>query len=187
MNFNKLVKTVFLTEIFKGMALTFKAMLTKPVTRQYPEEPRESLPGFRGLHALVRKEDGTEKCIACGLCGAICPAQCIKIYTGEGAENQKVAERYEIEVLRCIFCGLCVEACPVGAIVLTGHYAYAAGNREELYMTKEMLLENYDKYMAGTKGDEYLKRFWRPLAEDFIEHEDQAVFETLQLVKKEGK
>ncbi len=177
MTLKDFARKIFFLEILQGMALTFRSMLTKPVTRQYPEEKHPAMPGYRGLHALVRESStGQEKCIACGLCAAICPSQCIYIYTGESPEGRKIAERYEVEVLRCTFCGFCVEACPVGAVVLTEHYEYSDYTREAFYYDKERLLENWDRFMAGDKGKEYFKKFWRPLSEDFTEHEDQAVF-----------
>jgi NADH-quinone oxidoreductase subunit I len=185
--FKDLTKTIFLTEILKALVLTFKAFISKPVTRQYPEEKRESLPGFRGLHALVRESStGQEKCIACGLCGAICPARCIHIYSAEASDGTKYAERYEIDVLRCIYCALCVEACPVQAISLTEHYEYADYSREALYMTKEKLLDNWDKFMAGEKGTQYFEKFYHPTAADFTSYEGQAVFRG-KLVEKEQR
>jgi NADH-quinone oxidoreductase subunit I len=96
----KLIKTIFLVEIVKGMALTFKTLFTKPVTRRYPLVKRPVQPGFRGLHALAKNEEGNLKCVGCGLCGAYCPSQCIHIYTTEGEDHNKVVDRYEIEVLR---------------------------------------------------------------------------------------
>ncbi|MBZ0156388.1 MAG: NADH-quinone oxidoreductase subunit NuoI [Alphaproteobacteria bacterium] len=176
MSIKQIAKKVFMLEILKGMALTLRMMFTPAVTRQYPEEKRSPMPGFRGLHALVRKEDGTAKCVGCGLCAAVCPSKCISVYTSEGADHTKVVDRYEIEVLRCVYCAFCVEACPFGAVVLTEHYEYSDYGREPLFMTKEKLLSNWDNFMAGTKGEEYFKRFWRPLAEDYAPHEDQAVF-----------
>jgi NADH-quinone oxidoreductase subunit I len=174
--FKKIIKTVFLTEIAKGLALTFKSMLSHAVTKQYPKEKRPAEQGFRGLHALVRESStGQERCIACGLCVAICPSQCITIHTAESAECRKVVERYEVDTLKCLFCAFCVEACPVGAVVLTEHYEYSGYTREEFIMTKERLLENWDKYMAGEKGREYLENYWRPMLEDFKQHEAQAV------------
>jgi NADH-quinone oxidoreductase subunit I len=176
-DFNKVVKTIFFTEILKGMALTFKSMLSRAVTRQYPKEKRYSEAGFRGLHALVRDtETGKERCVACGLCAVMCPSQCIHIRGGEDEDHHKVPERYDIDVLRCLFCALCVEACPFGAIVLTEHYEYAAYRRKDFYMTKDRLLENWDKYMAGEKGEAYLRNFWHPVADDYETHEGQAVF-----------
>lgn len=177
MSIQKIVKTVFMTEIVKGLGLTFKSMISPAVTRQYPEEKREAAPGFRGQHAFVRDPNtGKEKCIGCGLCGAICPSQCIYIYTKEGEDNKKIIDRYEIELLRCVYCGFCVEACPVGAIVLTENYEYADYSREALYMTKERLLANWDKFMAGKKGEEYFQKFWHPTRNDFREYEGQPVF-----------
>lgn len=179
MDLNRAFKTIFFIDIIKGLALTLKSMFTRPVTRQYPEEKREAAPGFRGLHALVRDPStGREKCIACGLCAAVCPSQCIYIYTGESNEDgKKQAEIYDIEVLRCVYCALCVEACPVGAVALTEHFEYADYDRESFYMTKEKLLENWDKYMAGEKGDQYFKRFWYPATESYKKtYQGQAVF-----------
>jgi NADH-quinone oxidoreductase subunit I len=174
---NRIVKTVFFTEIVKGLALTLKSLFSHAVTRQYPTEKRESQPGFRGLHALVRlPETGAEKCIACGLCAAICPSQCIHIHTSEGEDHRKVPERYEIEVAKCLFCGFCVEACPVGAVVLTEHYEYSSYKREDLYMTKGTLLENWDRFMAGEKGETYFRKFWHPTGDDYKQYEGQAVF-----------
>lgn len=175
----KFLKRIFFWEILSGLWLTLKtgANPANVVTRQYPEEPRPSMPGFRGLHALVRESStGREKCIACGLCAAICPSQCITIYTGENSEGAKIAERYEIDVLRCVYCAFCVEACPVGAVVLTEHYEYSDYTREAFYMDKERLLDNWDKYMAGDKGKNYFLNFWRPLNRDFGEYEGQPVF-----------
>lgn len=176
MTLKEIAKKVFLIEILKGMALTLKMMFTHAVTRQYPEEKRPPFAGFRGLHALPRKTDGTARCVGCGLCAAVCPSQCIKIYTSEGPDHSKVVDRYEIEVLRCLFCAFCVEACPFGAIVLTDHYEYADYSRDAFYMDKERLLSNWDKFMAGKKGEEYFDKFWRPMSEDYTGSEKQAVF-----------
>lgn len=169
MTIGELIKKIFLIEILKGLALTLKHLFTPSVTRQYPTEKRESFPGSRGLHALVRDEDtGKERCVGCGLCAAMCPSQCIYIYTSEGTDHKKIVDRYEIEVLKCLFCALCVEACPYSAITLSDHYEYAGYTREELYFTKERLLENWDKYMSGEKGKNYIRKFWRPKSTDFL-------------------
>jgi len=178
----ELANKIFFIEILKGLALTLSRLFSHSVTIQYPKEKRLIRPGFRGLHALVRDPvTGTHKCVACGLCAAICPSQCIYIFSSEGEDNQKILERYEIEVLRCIYCGFCVEACPYGAVALTEHYEYSDYSKEALYMTYDKLMSNWDKYMAGKKGEDYFKKFWRPLSEDFGTPEGQAMF------KKAGK
>jgi NADH-quinone oxidoreductase subunit I len=175
MTMHELTKKVFMTEILKGMALTMRTMFTRPVTRQYPEEKREPFAGFRGLHALAKTPAGAMKCVGCGLCAAICPSKCISIYTSEGPDHTKVVDRYEVEVLRCIFCGFCVEACPFGAIVLTDHYEYSDYLREAFFMNREKLLSNWDRFMAGKKGEQYFQRFWRPLNADYTTPADQPV------------
>ncbi|MBI4654533.1 MAG: NADH-quinone oxidoreductase subunit NuoI [Nitrospirae bacterium] len=177
MTTKKFIKKVFFIEILQGLALTLKHMFSPAVTRQYPYEKREAAAGFRGLHALVRdKETGAAKCVGCGLCAAMCPSQCIHIYTIEGEDHKKVVDRYEIDVLRCVFCAFCVEACPFGAISLTEHYEYSDYAKDAFYMTKEKLLLTWDKYMAGEKGEEYFKKFWRPMSEDFIQKIQNAKF-----------
>ena len=177
MNVKKLIKTVFMTEILKGMALTLRSMFTHAVTRQYPEEKRPAMPGFRGLHGLVRDpETGEASCVGCGLCAAVCPSQCIHVYTTDSPDHKKIVERYEIEVLRCIYCALCVEACPYTAVVLTEHYEYSDYSRDALYMTKERLLKNWDTYMGYEKNLEYFKKFWHPRTSDFGTPKDQPVF-----------
>lgn len=176
MNIKNLVKRVFLLEILKGMALTFRKMFTKAVTRQYPEEKREAMLGFRGLHALAKDNNGFMKCVGCGLCVAICPSKCINVVTYSGVKHEKVVDRYEIDTLKCLFCALCVEACPYGAIVLTRHYEYSSYYKDDFYMTKEMLLENWDKHMGEEEGRVYFERFWKPNTMDFKTLENQAVY-----------
>ncbi|HDH02346.1 MAG TPA: hypothetical protein ENH17_04350, partial [Nitrospirae bacterium] len=102
-------------------------------------------------------------------------SRCINVYTSEGSEHQKVVDRYEIEVLRCVFCALCVEACPYGAIALTPHYEYADYSRDAIYMTKEGLLENWDKYM-GEDGFRYFDTFWNPKDTHYKTPKGQAMF-----------
>jgi NADH-quinone oxidoreductase chain I len=168
----ELVKKITFIEILKGLALTLSRLFSHAVTIQYPKERRPIAPGFRGQHALAKHPTiGKAKCVGCGLCATICPSQCIKIVREKGK-----VEKYEIEVLRCIYCAFCVEACPYGAIVLTENYEYSDYSREALYMTKDKLLSNWDKYMGGKKGEEYFKRFWRPMSEDFETPPNQASF-----------
>jgi NADH-quinone oxidoreductase subunit I len=181
MTVGQFIRTVFFIEILKGLSLTFRTFFTRPVTRRYPKVRRPVQAGFRGLHCLAKNEEGKMKCVGCGLCGAYCPSQCIYIYTSEGDDNSKVVDRYEIEVLRCIYCGFCVEACPFGAISLSEHYEYSSYSRDDFYMTKEKLLENWDKYFADDKGHKYYKDFWRPKSEDFKEYEGQAMFDKVKV------
>jgi NADH-quinone oxidoreductase subunit I len=177
---NKILRKVFFTEIMHGLSLTFRTLFTHPVTRRYPREKPTVQPGFRGLHALAKDGNGKMKCVGCGLCGAYCPSQCIYIYTTEGEDHSKIVDRYEIEVLRCIFCGFCVEACPFGAITLSEHYEYANYSRKDFYMTKDKLLENWDRYFAGPKGERYFRDFWRPKSDDFKGPADQAMFSRIR-------
>jgi NADH-quinone oxidoreductase subunit I len=166
--FGKLLKMVSLVEILRGLALTMKHLFTPSVTRQYPSEEREPFPGSRGLHALVRDyETGEEVCVGCSLCAAMCPSECIHIYTSDGPNHEKILDRYEIDTLRCVYCGFCVEACPYGAVVMTEHFAYSGYTKEEFLYTKDRLLDNWDRHFGKTKGQRYLDRFWRPRRGDF--------------------
>jgi len=112
----------------------------KPITQRYPEERRDPYPRFHGLHKLLRDDEGKEKCVACGLCARVCPAQCIILEAAENKDGEKYAQHYEINTGRCIFCGYCVEACPVGALQMTGEYELADYSRESLIYNKERLL-----------------------------------------------
>ncbi|MFA4919557.1 MAG: NADH-quinone oxidoreductase subunit NuoI [Thermodesulfovibrionales bacterium] len=169
MTVKQIIKTITFIEILKGMALTLKMMFTHAVTIQYPKERRHIAPGFRGQHALA-KRDGKSKCVGCGLCATICPSQCISITRAKGR-----VEKYELDILRCIYCGFCVEACPYGAISMTENYEYSSYIKSDLLLTKEKLLSNWDKYMPGDKGETYFRKFWRPMSEDFGTPPGQAV------------
>jgi len=160
-----LLETIFLVEIFKGMALTLRHMFSKPITRQYPTEKRQPLLGWRGKQALVRDpETGKSKCVACLRCATVCPSQCIAINFHEEENDRRVIDRYEIEAFRCIYCGYCEEVCPVNAVVLTESYEYATYTRQENYFTENDLLDNWDQFITQSKHDpaKYVNPFWHP-------------------------
>ena len=135
-----------LKEIVCGMALTLRYMFKPTVTINYPFEKGPISPRFRGEHALRRYPNGEERCIACKLCEAICPAQAIKIEAEERADGSRRTTVYDIDMLKCIYCGLCQEACPVDAIVESPNFEYSTETREELYYNKDKLLANGDRY-----------------------------------------
>lgn len=142
-----LFKTFTLSELFKGLGVTGRHMLKKKVTVQYPEEKTPQSYRFRGLHALRRYPDGEERCIACKLCEAVCPAQAITIEAGPRQDDgTRRTTRYEIDMFKCIYCGFCQESCPVDSIVETRVFEYHFENRGENIMTKEQLLAIGDKY-----------------------------------------
>ncbi len=140
------VKTIFLTELVSGMALTLRYMFRKKITINYPFEKGLLSPRFRGEHALRRYASGEERCIACKLCEAICPAQAITIEAEPRADGSRRTTRYDIDMNKCIYCGLCEEACPVDAIVEGPNFEYSTENREELLYDKEKLLANGDRW-----------------------------------------
>ena len=135
-----------LLEMFKGMAITGKYMFAKKITVQFPEEKTPQSPRFRGLHALRRYENGEERCIACKLCEAVCPAMAITIESDVREDGSRRTSRYDIDLTKCIFCGFCEESCPVDSIVETHVLEYHGEKRGDLYFTKEMLLAVGDKY-----------------------------------------
>jgi NADH-quinone oxidoreductase chain I len=139
-------QTLFLSDLVRGLALTLKVFFEPKVTLNYPFEKAPLSPRFRGEHALRRYPSGEERCIACKLCEAICPAQAITIETEEREDGSRRTVRYDIDMTKCIYCGLCQEACPVDAIVETQNYEYATETREELLYDKEKLLANGDKW-----------------------------------------
>jgi len=140
------LQSFLLTELFKGMALTGRHFLSKSITIQFPEEKTPMSPRFRGLHALRRYPNGEERCIACKLCEAVCPAMAITIESTERADGSRRTSRYDIDLTKCIFCGFCEEACPVDAIVETHIFEYHGETRGDLLYTKQMLLANGDRY-----------------------------------------
>jgi len=142
------IKSLFLLELLKGLALTGRYLFAKSITVQYPEEKTPQSPRFRGLHALRRYPNGEERCIACKLCEAVCPALAITIESEERADGTRRTTRYDIDLTKCIYCGFCEESCPVDSIVETREFEYHGEIRGDLLMTKEKLLAIGDKYEA---------------------------------------
>jgi NADH-quinone oxidoreductase subunit I len=145
---SKTANSFLLTEILKGFALTFSYIFRPKVTLNYPFEKGPLSPRFRGEHALRRYPNGEERCIACKLCEAICPALAITIEAEPRDDGSRRTTRYDIDMTKCIYCGLCQEACPVDAIVEGPNFEYATETREELYYNKEKLLANGDRWEA---------------------------------------
>ena len=148
MGVRDLIQSFSLGELRQGLAVTLKYMFAPKITVQYPEEKTPASARFRGLHALRRYPNGEERCIACKLCEAVCPAMAITIESAERADGSRRTTRYDIDLTKCIFCGFCEEACPVDAIVETHIYEYHGEARGDLYYTKQMLLANGDRYEA---------------------------------------
>jgi NADH-quinone oxidoreductase subunit I len=148
-----LLKTFFLTELLVGMSVTLRQFFAPKVTLNYPEEKAPQSPRFRGLHALRRYPNGQERCIACKLCEAACPALAITIDSDVGEDGTRRTTRYDIDLFKCIYCGFCEEACPVDAIVETRIHEYHMENRGENIMTKDKLLAIGERYEAMIAAD----------------------------------
>jgi NADH-quinone oxidoreductase subunit I len=144
----KSTRTVLLGELVSGMMLTLLYMFRPKVTLNYPYEKGPLSPRFRGEHALRRYPNGEERCIACKLCEAICPAQAITIEAEPRDDGSRRTTRYDIDMTKCIYCGFCEEACPVDAIVEGPNFEYATETREELLYDKDKLLANGDRWEA---------------------------------------
>ena len=147
------VGSLFLKELLKGMALTGRHLFARKITVQYPDEKTPQSPRFRGLHALRRYPNGEERCIACKLCEAVCPAMAITIESDARDDGSRRTTRYDIDLTKYIFCGFCEEACPVDAIVETRIFEYHGEKRGDLYYTKQMLLAVGDKYESQIAKD----------------------------------
>ena len=147
------VSSLFLTELRAGMAVTWRYLWSPKITIQYPEEKTPQGNRFRGLHALRRYPNGEERCIACKLCEAACPAMAITIEAAEREDGSRRTTRYDIDLTKCIFCGYCEEACPVDAIVQTRTFEYHGEARGDLYYTKQMPLAVGDKNEAQIAKD----------------------------------
>ena len=147
------VKTFLLWELLQGLWVTLKAMFQTKITLNYPEEKAPQSNRFRGLHALRRYANGQERCIACKLCEAVCPAVCITIDSDVAADGTRRTTRYDIDLFKCIYCGFCEEACPVDAIVLTRIHEYHMEKRGENIMSKDKLLAVGERYEAMIATD----------------------------------
>jgi NADH-quinone oxidoreductase subunit I len=143
---DRVARSLLLTELVSGMALTLKYFFKKKATLNYPYERGPLGPRFKGEHALRRYPNGEERCIACKLCEAVCPAQAITIEAEPREDGSRRTTRYDIDMTKCIYCGLCEEACPVDAIVEGPNMEFAAETHEELIYTKEKLLDNGDRW-----------------------------------------
>jgi len=150
---SSVIKTFSLWELLKGLRVTLRNLFVKKVTIQYPEEKTPQSPRFRGLHALRRYPNGEERCIACKLCQAVCPAAAITIESDVADDGTRRTTRYDIDLFKCIYCGFCEEACPVDAIVETRIFEYHMENRGENIMTKEKLLGIGDEYAQTIAAD----------------------------------
>jgi NADH-quinone oxidoreductase subunit I len=148
-------KTYLLAELLQGLGVTWRAMWQRKVTVNYPEEKTPQSFRYRGLHALRRYPNGEERCIACKLCEAVCPALAITIESDMAGDGTRRTTRYDIDLFKCIYCGFCEEACPVDAIVETRLHEYHMENRGENIMSKDKLLgigERYEAMIAADKA-----------------------------------
>ena len=147
------LKTLLLPELLKGLMVTARTLVSYKTTLNYPEEKTPQSARFRGLHALRRYANGQERCIACKLCEAVCPALAITIDSDVGADGTRRTTRYDIDLFKCIYCGFCEEACPVDAIVLTRIHEYHMEKRGENIMSKDKLLAVGERYESMISAD----------------------------------
>jgi len=150
-------RALLLTELIRGLGISIKYMFKRPVTLNYPHEKGPLSPRFRGEHVLRRYPNGEERCIACKLCEAVCPALAITIEAEPREDGSRRTTRYDIDMTKCIYCGFCQEACPVDAIVEGPNFEFSTENREELMYNKDKLLANGDRWepviAANLKSD----------------------------------
>ena len=146
MNISRFFKTIFMTDFIGGLFIAIKELFKSKKTINYPFEKGKISPRFRGEHALRRYPNGEERCIACKLCEAICPAQAITIDAEPRDDGSRRTTRYDIDMTKCIYCGFCQEACPVDAIVEGPNFEFSTETREELFYDKEKLLANGDRW-----------------------------------------
>jgi len=154
-------KSFLLLELLKGLSLTLRYLFARKITIRYPEEKTPQSNRFRGLHALRRYPNGEERCIACKLCEAVCPALAITIESEPRDDGSRRTTRYDIDLSKCIFCGFCEESCPVDSIVETRIFEYHGEKRSDLIMTKERLLavgDKVEKELADDRAKDALYR-----------------------------
>ena len=147
------LRSLLLLELLAGLSLTMRHMFRPTITINYPEEKTPKSPRFRGLHALRRYPNGEERCIACKLCEAVCPALAITIESTQRDDGSRRTSRYDIDLFKCIFCGFCEESCPVDSIVLTSYLEYHFETREEGTLSKEQLLAIGDRFESEIAED----------------------------------
>ncbi|MDR3477122.1 MAG: NADH-quinone oxidoreductase subunit NuoI [Gammaproteobacteria bacterium] len=155
------IKTFSLWELLVGLKLTGRFLFAKKITVQFPEEKTPTSVRFRGIHAQRRYPNGEERCIACKLCEAVCPALAITIEAEPRMDGSRRTTLYEIDLFKCVYCGFCEEACPVDAIVLTGFHDYHFENRGENILTKEKLLAIGDKFEPQIAADRAVDAAYR--------------------------
>jgi NADH-quinone oxidoreductase subunit I len=157
MSVRDLASSLMLTELLKGLRLTGRFLFKRKITVMYPEEKTPKSARFRGLHALRRYPNGEERCIACKLCEAVCPALAITIESEQRDDGTRRTTRYDIDLVKCIYCGFCEESCPVDSIVETDMHEFHFESRGETVYTKAMLLAIGDKYepqIAAARGED---------------------------------
>jgi NADH-quinone oxidoreductase subunit I len=149
-----LIRTIFMTELVKGLKLVFTQMFKPYCTLQYPHVKHEIPDGYRGVMSLLRYEDGTERCVGCSLCEAACPSNCIKVVSDEvpGQPLVRYAKEYYLDISRCVFCGFCTEACPVDALAMTKVYELSVYDRAELMFDKEKLYALGEQFLEDGKA-----------------------------------
>ncbi|XP_011696696.1 PREDICTED: NADH-ubiquinone oxidoreductase subunit 8 [Wasmannia auropunctata] len=152
---------MFFHEMFRGFGIVLSQILREPATINYPFEKGPLSPRFRGEHALRRYPSGEERCIACKLCEAICPAQAITIEAEERADGSRRTTRYDIDMSKCIYCGFCQEACPVDAIVEGPNFEFSTETHEEMLYNKEKLLNNGDKWESEIASNIHADHLYR--------------------------
>jgi NADH-quinone oxidoreductase subunit I len=147
------LKSFLLLELLQGLALTGRHLFARKITIQYPDERTPLSPRFRGLHALRRYPNGEERCIACKLCEAVCPAAAITIESAQRADGTRRTTRYDIDLFKCIYCGFCEESCPVDSIVETSIFEFHFEKKGDHVITKDQLLAIGDKYEKRIAAD----------------------------------